>query len=54
MRTLTLATFFQNLVLILVATAIGLGLRVFLPDDEGHHDELITRDGLYRDLYAHH
>lgn len=22
----------------LVATAIGLGLRVFLPDDEGHHD----------------
>jgi ATP-binding cassette subfamily C protein len=22
--------------------------------DEGHHDELISRDGLYRDLYAHH
>ncbi|UCB54422.1 MAG: ABC transporter ATP-binding protein [Thiotrichales bacterium] len=21
--------------------------------DEGHHDELISRDGLYRDLYAH-
>ena len=22
--------------------------------DEGHHDELISRNGLYRDLYAHH
>ena len=22
--------------------------------DEGHHDDLISRDGLYRDLYAHH
>jgi len=53
--------FLQNRTTLIIAhrlSAVRQADRVLVFDagqiiDEGHHDELISRDGLYRDLYAH-
>jgi ATP-binding cassette subfamily C protein len=53
--------FLQNRTTLIIAhrlSAVRQADRVLVFDagqiiDEGHHDELIVRDGLYRDLYAH-
>jgi len=55
-------TFLQNRTTLIIAhrlSAVRQADRVLVFDagqiiDEGRHDELISRDGLYRDLYAHH
>lgn len=54
-------TFLKNRTTLIIAhrlSAVRQADRVLVFDagqiiDEGHHDELISRDGLYRDLYAH-
>jgi len=54
--------FLQNRTTLIIAhrlSAVRQADRVLVFDagqiiDEGRHDELISRDGLYRDLYAHH
>ena len=54
--------FLQNRTTLIIAhrlSAVRQADRVLVFDagqiiDEGQHDELINRDGLYRDLYAHH
>ena len=54
-------TFLQNRTTLIIAhrlSAVRQADRVLVFDagqiiDEGRHDELINRDGLYRDLYAH-
>jgi ATP-binding cassette subfamily C protein len=54
-------TFLQNRTTLIIAhrlSAVRQADRVLVFDagqiiDEGRHDELISRDGLYRDLYAH-
>jgi ATP-binding cassette subfamily C protein len=53
--------FLQNRTTLIIAhrlSAVRQADRVLVFDagqiiDEGRHDELIVRDGLYRDLYAH-
>jgi ATP-binding cassette subfamily C protein len=53
--------FLQNRTTLIIAhrlSAVRQADRVLVFDagqiiDEGRHDELISRDGLYRDLYAH-
>jgi ATP-binding cassette subfamily C protein len=54
--------FLQNRTTLIIAhrlSAVKQADRVLVFDagqiiDEGRHDDLISRDGLYRDLYAHH
>ena len=54
--------FLQNRTTLIIAhrlSAVKQADRVLVFDagqiiDEGHHDELINRDGLYRDLYGRH